>query len=299
MTTTDDRVRQPDTVNGTPKRIGVLLTSFNRCAVTLKCLEKLFEQEHPGLELEVFLVDDASSDGTVEAVTNRFPQVHLERGSGDLYWNRGMYKAFENALQHRFDYYLWLNDDTILHEGAIGLLIVTAEALERQGVPAIVTGSTRDSRTEAVTYGGIEWRSRWLPPMFRRVNPDPEVPVLCATMNGNCTLIPHAITNAIGNLDSHFQHNFGDLDYGLRATEAGFAVYLAPGYIGDCSENPNAGTWMDTSLPLRLRWKLMQSPKGSPWREWSYFAKRHMGPLWLLYAVSPYVRLILSAARET
>jgi len=204
-----------------------------------------------------------------------------------------MHMAFSMALAEDFDYYLWVNDDTILSEGALALEIETARALQRRGIQAIVTGSTADAATGAFTYGGIGRRSRWMPPLFRHRQPDPTEALPCVTMNGNCTLIPRAVAAVVGNIDPHYHHSFGDLDYGLRATAAGFAVYVVPGYIGTCSENNYDGSWMDERLPLRRRWKLMQSPKGSSWREWSYFSRQHLGPLWPVYATSPYIRLVL------
>lgn len=287
--------QMPGSDVGKQTRIAVLLTTFNRRPLTLQCLEALFAQEVAGVTLQVFLVDDASSDGTAEAVAERFPGVHIEHGSGELYWVRGMHRAFASALAIGFDYYLWFNDDTLLHADALARLLATAAEKERGGAPPIVTGSTSDPLTGVFTYGGFCWRSKWIPPLLRHVHPDPDAAVECVTMNGNFTLIPQAVAQIIGNLDPHFQHSLGDIDYGLRATAAGFHVYAVPGYIGTCSDNSVSGTWRDADLSLRQRWKQMQSPKGSPWKEWSYFARRHMGPLWPLYAVSPYVKLILSA----
>ncbi len=95
--------------------IAVLLTCHNRRDKTIQCVTALYEQA--GLEesysIDVFLVDDASNDGTGEAVKNEFPQVYIIQGNGNLYWNRGMHLAWETAADAQdFDCYLWLNDDT-------------------------------------------------------------------------------------------------------------------------------------------------------------------------------------------
>ncbi len=52
-----------------------------------------------GLELSVYLVDDGSSDGTGDAVRQAYPSVSVIRGDGTLFWNRGMRKAWEDALK--------------------------------------------------------------------------------------------------------------------------------------------------------------------------------------------------------
>ncbi|HYE55805.1 MAG TPA: glycosyltransferase, partial [Chitinophagaceae bacterium] len=72
-------------------KIAVLLTTFNRKQKTLACLQSLQQQILPGnVSLEVFLTDDASSDGTAETVLQQFPSTHVFIGTGFLYWAGGM-----------------------------------------------------------------------------------------------------------------------------------------------------------------------------------------------------------------
>src|SRR5579875_4150500 len=89
--------------------VAVLMTCFNRREQTLRCLQHLFAQTAlTQISLHVVLLDDASTDGTAEAVREAFPDVQLMRGTGQLYWNRGMRMAFAEALRRGFDFYLWL-----------------------------------------------------------------------------------------------------------------------------------------------------------------------------------------------
>jgi GT2 family glycosyltransferase len=98
-------------------KIAILMTCFNRRDVTLLCLQKLFEQIDIE-KVEIYLVDDASSDGTQKAVRQNFPTVHLLGGNGRLFWNGGMRIAFAAAMERGFDAYLWLNDDSLLYPDA-------------------------------------------------------------------------------------------------------------------------------------------------------------------------------------
>lgn len=279
-------------------RIAVLMTCFNRREGTLRCLETIFAQGGAeALEFRVTLVDDGSTDGTAEAVLAAFPQVDLVQGSGNLYWNQGMRLAFAHASRRDCDAYLWLNDDTMLYPNALVRLCNTMQALEEAGITSIVTGSTCDHTTGRRSYGGFRWHNGW-PRQLVPVQPSASAPVPCDTMNGNCTLIPRRIAEAVGNLDSAFQHSFGDMDYGFRARAAGFAIYVAPGFIGSCRDNPAEGTWRDRRASFRKRWQHLNSPKGSPFPEWSLYCQRHLGRLWPLYSVSPYVKTVLSAVRR-
>ncbi|MGD0734808.1 MAG: glycosyltransferase family 2 protein [Terracidiphilus sp.] len=277
-------------------RVAVLITCFNRRETTLRCLEALFAQDLPGCAVHVFVVDDASTDGTHGAIAERFPQVRLFSGTGDLFWNRGMHMAFGYALAEDFDYYFWLNDDTVLFKSAINLMLKTAKEMRRDGVEPIIVGNTLNPDTKQHSYGGIVKARGIGQRAFRLAQPNPDHAEACDTMNGNCTLIPGPVAQAIGNLDKSFHHNLGDVDYGLRAKAQGFAIYMASGFVGECRDNTDAGTWRDRNAGFRRRWSHLNSPKGCPWPEWRLFAKRHLGPLWFLYAVSPFTRVILQSA---
>ncbi len=275
--------------------IAVLMTCFNRREHTLAALENLRRQQGcEDVELAIFLVDDASTDGTAEAVRAGYPEVSVLSGQGDLYWNRGMRLALEHARRGEYDQYLWLNDDTMLFPDALSRVLAAMRTLEAKGETAIVTGSTCDRSGRTRTYGGARWSGGWRR-QLTPVDPDPTALLACDTMNGNCTLLPRRVVETVGNLDPVFHHSFGDLDYGFRARAAGFGIYVAPGYVGSCSDNSREGTWRDRTAPFARRWRHLNSPKGSPFREWTLYCRRHLGWLWPLYAISPYAKTLVTA----
>lgn len=281
------------------KTIAALLTCFNRKEKTLASLEALFNQEMPpATAVGVYLVDDGSTDGTSEAVQQRYPQVKIIFGSGSLYWGGGMRLAFETAMKADPDYYLWLNDDTILDPHALKTLLETSHRLTAETEkPVLVAASTRDPQTGQLTYGGMI-RRRW----WRPLNLDPLMPTNepqpCLTICGNCVLIPRQIVQKIGNLDSAFVHYAGDWDYGLRAKNEGFGVWIAPGYLGTCSANPKPAQKTEAELQQELR--KIEQPKGlmlqdgtlQPLQEWKVLAQRHAGPFWPFFWLIPYRRVL-------
>lgn len=272
-----------------------VLTSFNRKDMTLRCLDALAASaQQAGVQLSAILVDDRSTDGTAAAVRERFPWVEVIEGTGTLFWNRGMRMGFDLALRRHADYYLWINDDTHLVPGALASLLVQSRALcTRESRPVIVVGATAERDSGTISYGG-----RVAPSRIKRFNYklvwSPTDPVPCEAMEGNCVLIPRQVANDVGNLDPVFEHAMGDTDYGLRAQKAGYKLFVAAGVAGYCSPNALGGTYFDTSLPLRQRWKLMMSRKGLPVRSWLHFSRRHGGWMWPLYFAWPYVRVLAS-----
>ena len=275
-------------------RIAVLMTCFNRKTMTIEALESLFSQRQvEDLDVAVYLVDDGSRDGTSQAVAERFPQISILQGDGSLFWNGGMRKAFAHALAKGFDGYIWFNDDTLLDNDALHRLIACSNKAAESWGAAIVVGSIRDPHTGERSYGGVRRSASWFRLDFIPQLPDQLEPIGCDTMNGNFTLIPAVVASRLGNLDSAFQHQLGDFDYGLRARKAGIPVVIAPGYFGHCSDNPTDGTWRDPSQSLAQRWRHLLSPKGAPFGAWLLYTRRHFGWRWPLYAISPYVKTLL------
>lgn len=261
----------------------------------MACLEALLQQQlSSDVSVEVFLVDDGSTDGTSTEVLRRFPDVQILKGDGSLYWNGGMRVAFQEAAKEGFDYYLWINDDTTLLPTALESLLQTQLLVDVEGRrEAIIVGSLCEKESGQLTYGGVIRASRWHRMRFKNVQPS-DVPQPCETMNGNCVLISAAVANALGNLSPAYYHGMGDYDYGLRAKKHGFSVWVAPKCLGFCSRNKISGTWQDTTLGFSQRWKILTGPKGLPPNGWMSFCRAHTGPLWLLFFLAPYVRLFSS-----
>jgi GT2 family glycosyltransferase len=271
-------------------KLAVLMTCYNRRDTTLVCLQALYKQNRI---FDVYLVDDGSSDGTFDAVRANYPAVKILKGTGDLFWVGGMRLAFAEALKENYDYYLWLNDDTILDPNALSKVFGTHNDLIEKGFPnSIIVGSTRDAATGKPTYGGAVRSKHWYSNKYEFLQPSQEIQE-CDTMYGNCVLIPRSVAQKVGNLDPAFIHSLGDLDYGLRARKLGCSVWVAPGFIGTCSKNSIQGSWVDTKLSVRDRLRKALQPKGFPIRTWTIFTRRHSGLFWFLYWFLPYVRAVI------
>jgi GT2 family glycosyltransferase len=150
----------------TQHTIAVLMTCHNRRDTTLACLESLYCARASN-QLDVFLVDDASTDGTGAAVRDRYPTVNIISGSGDLYWVGAMRLAYEHATTKQHDFTLWLNDDVVLAPTALTTLIATWAQLSRNGHErSIVVGAVVDPTTRTTSYSGATRVVRSRPSRF-------------------------------------------------------------------------------------------------------------------------------------
>lgn len=243
------------------KKIAVLLTSFNRRDITLECLHSLQLQDgfHKKYELNIFLVDDGSTDGTSDAVNSKFPEVNVIQGTGSLYWNRGMHLAWKTAVEYneKFDFYLWLNDDVVLYKNALSHLIDCAEQSEDKG---IICGVFEEKQNSGViSYGGGNLKGKTYKPNLLHT----EMLQSCNIINGNCVLIPEVVYTKVGLIDPIFPHALGDHDYGLRAKKKGIISYTTVKIIGACSKNELPPKWCLPSVPFIKRLKALYSPLGN------------------------------------
>lgn len=270
------------------------MTCHDRRDTTVAALRALFRaaRPRPDVRLRVFLTDDGSRDGTAEAVRALDLPITVLHGEGDLFWNRGTARAWDGAARagEAYDAFLLLNDDTLIDDDGLARLMRTSDAM---GASAVVVGAIRDPSTGARTYGGVRRVGRWHPGRTRPVPVSDEVQD-ADSFNANCVLVPRRVFEAIGPLDPTYTHSMGDIDYGYRATEAGFRVVIAPGTVGVCGRNATAGTWRDVTLPLGERLHRLESPKGLPRSEWRAFLKRHRAPMASLLALVPAVRVVTS-----
>lgn len=271
-----------------PHRIAAVMTCHNRRDQTLACLRALEAQRVAEVIIDPIVVDDGSTDGTSAAVQRSFPGATVLEGDGNLFWAPGMQMALHHAMTGDYDFYLWLNDDTILDPNALQDLLQTRDQLMQDGTgEVIVVGATRDPDTGQMTYGGRYRPSKWRRHRFANTAESFQ-PQKIETMNGNVVLVPRAIAGAIGNI-SNFRHSFGDEDYGLRARQAGFNVWLAPNTVATCARNPAP---VYGQRPLRDDIANLWSIKGLLPSDWAKFLRRWGGPLWPLFFISPYVRRI-------
>ncbi len=250
------------------KSVALLLTVHNRKEKTLACLSCLYGQQVPeGYILNVYLTDDGCTDGTPEAIRKQFPQVHIIQGDGNLYWNRGMFTAWEAASKTKdYDYYLWLNDDTHLFEGALEKILTCSEGHQNK---AIIVGSTVDTSTNVkMTYGGR---------IGGKIPKPTGTEVEIEHFNGNIVLVPQSVFKVLGNLDWYFTHSKGDFDYGMRAKKQGIRMYQVGDALGECDEHATLDTWCNPDAPFKKRWNMLHRPNGMPPKETFYLERRHIG----------------------
>jgi len=241
------------------ERIAVLMTCYNRVSTTIACLESLKAQELPGgICLDIYLVDDASPDGTGEEVRKRFPLVEVIMGSGGLFWCRGMRLAWDVASSKGIGYpfYLWLNDDVKLKPNAIESLVSDYKYVKQEGHgESVVVGTFSSTEDEndvsyCVSING------------KKCFPNGEHPMLAnGDFNGNFVLIPECVFQKVGPIYNGYYHAFGDYDYSMMLRRNGVYVYMSSIFSGICPQQPERYFHL-RGKRIWERIRLLFNPKG-------------------------------------
>ena len=251
------------------ENVAVLITCFNRVNTTLTCLNSFYKMNiTEGYQLDVYLVDDQSPDLTGEIVKEKYPQVNVIEGTGKLYWNGGMRLAWQTAIQTKdYDFYLWLNDDTVLFPHAFDTIINDYYQLKNDAIDSLVLGVFKDPVTKEITYSGRMHGEKLIP------NGNPQE---CTYVTGNFVLVPKQIYKAIGMLDKHYSHGIGDTDYGYRTVKKGLKCHVTSKYVGYCKLNRKK-KWHSKDFSFRERYKRLLSKTEGNFREYLRFKYVHFG----------------------
>ena len=100
--------------------LSVVIVSWNTRALLRDCLESI-----RSLDAEVFVADNASTDGSAELVQTEFPRVHLLQTGANLGFARANNLALKQATGR---YWLLLNSDTLVPAGALEALVAALDA---------------------------------------------------------------------------------------------------------------------------------------------------------------------------
>ena len=210
-------------------RLAVLMACYNRVETTLRSLERLYAAADGVADIDVFLVDDASPDGTKDKVKARFPSANVILGKGSLYWAKGMRLAWESAVKNgeRCDYFLWLNDDVILKRDSMAGLLADAERCgDARGV---IVGVCSEDKSEV--------RSSYSATNERDVQyfPNGETPQAAnGWFNGNVVLVPWETYETVGMISGDYSHARADYDYAERLKKAGVPFFASSRFVGVC-----------------------------------------------------------------
>ena len=106
--------------------VSIIFVNYKTKNLTINAIKSVIEQTKE-IKYEIFVVDNASNDGSIEAISKEFPNLHIIKNSE----NKGFGAANNLAIQEaKGKYILCLNTDTILLNNAIKIM---CDFMEKDG----------------------------------------------------------------------------------------------------------------------------------------------------------------------
>jgi len=218
--------------------LSVVIVSWNVCHLLRRCLQSILDETALGLSaLEIIVVDNHSSDDSVDMVRSDFPDVHLIANTE----NRGFPSANNQGLQvARGRYVMLLNPDTEVLADALRVMVAFADAHPDVGVvgPQLVhsDGSIQSSRRRFPTLITAFFESTWLQPYAPRrlleqyyVLDRPGDAVQDVDwVTGAALMARREAIEQVGQMDEGFFMYSEELDWCRRFREAGWRVVYLP-----------------------------------------------------------------------
>ncbi len=224
--------------------LAIVIVSWNVCSLLDRCLSSLQTAlEHIQLQTEVWVVDNASSDGSAELVREKHPWVHLETPNSNLGFVRGNNLILKRFLRNENmpDFVWLLNPDTEVKPFAIAHLLdafaqhpkaglVGANLLNPDGslqqsafhFPALLQPMF-DMGMLPMRFYNSRWNGRYAASDYAKSEPfQIDHPLGAAMMARGETI------TQVGPLDEQFVMYCEEIDWAWRIKNAGWTVWLAP-----------------------------------------------------------------------
>jgi N-acetylglucosaminyl-diphospho-decaprenol L-rhamnosyltransferase len=229
-------------------KLAVIIVNYNTKDLLRVCLESVVRQPRP--QLEVWVVDNASDDGSSEMVDEIFPEVHLialEENVGFAGGNNAALRTMGYA-QDSLDaspllpeYVLFLNPDTEVRDGALGVMV---DFMDRNPNVGVVGCSLRypDGRFQhsafrfptlwQIWFDFFSWPGRLvessLNGRYSRGTYAQGAPFPVDHPLGAAMMTRREVIDDVGLMDEQFFMYAEEVDWNLRVHAVGYSVFCVP-----------------------------------------------------------------------
>ncbi|MCR4405868.1 MAG: glycosyltransferase family 2 protein [Anaerolineae bacterium] len=215
--------------------LSILIVNWNTRDLLAQCLRSVYRTTS-GLDLEIIVVDNASTDGSVAMVKEQFPQVRIIANAENV----GFVRANNQALTHcQGRYVLLLNSDTQVLPGSLSRAVQFMNEHPKAGMMGVRLLNPDGTFQASYTPFPTLWREflilsglgRWLVrPTFPSYGPRAEggAQRIEGYLEGAYLMARREAVDEIGGLDEHIFMYAEDVDWCFRFYRAGWEVWYLP-----------------------------------------------------------------------
>jgi GT2 family glycosyltransferase len=210
-------------------KVFIIVLNWNGKHDTMECLKSIHKINYPNFN--VIVVDNGSSDDSVETIRDNFPEVTVIETGNNFGYAGGNNIGIRYALTKDVDYILLLNNDTIIDSQLLNKFMEVATTTPDAGI--FGAKIYYYSEPEKIWYAGAKWvdKSSKFDHLGqgniddgKSFNTITETDYAC----GCAILIKADVLNKIGLLEEKYFLTFEETDLCFRARKAGFRSYFVP-----------------------------------------------------------------------
>lgn len=218
-----------------PQSLAIILVTFNVRADLEKCLASFVGQTDP-FPTTITVVDNASSDGTVQMLRERWPMVRVIEAGGNLGFARANNLGIRATAS---EFVLFLNPDTIIPPGSIPTLVrglathreaaaAGPRIIDQRGFPEISFGSVHGPLGELQQKVMRSLYRRRVRRVVRAIDRSARTAGEREWLTGACLAVRRADLEAVGLFDERFFMYMEDVDLCLRLRRRGRKLLFVP-----------------------------------------------------------------------
>ncbi len=206
-------------------KVSAVILNWNSLDDTVECLNSLRKVDYPNLE--VIVVDNASSDGSPEEIEKSFPEVTLIKSEKNRGWGGGANLGLKHALSNGAQYVWLLNNDLVVEPDTLTKLVDTAEKTQGAALvgPILYYYSTRSKIQHCGSV--FDWKNY----VVRHLDDPKETKPVKEEdfwLWFTAILMKREVVEAVGYFDERYFVYFEDMDYAARAISVGCRHKLEP-----------------------------------------------------------------------
>lgn len=271
------------------KKVSVIIVNFNGGDLLTQCVLSVMRST---LEVELFVVDNGSTDGSIEYLKNNAKQKDCLTIIQNTR-NVGFAKANNIAIgQTSGEYVLLLNPDTLIYPDTLEKMWAVMESHPKAGIGGALIlnpdgteqkGCRRKVPTPWRTFVRVMGLSRilgdspWFSDFDLCAQPLPREPVVVDAISGSFMFVRRTALMEVGVMDEDYFLHCEDLDWCMRFSEKGYDVLFVPEipithYKGVCGRQ----------RPVRVMWHMH---RGMVRFYQKFFRKKYsIALMWLVFA---------------
>lgn len=270
-------------------RVVAVVANWNGGEELLECLDTLVAAE-PSLA-DIILVDNGSSDGSLERARERHSDVSVVRNEQNLGYGEASNQGAHIALTNGADAVLFVNNDAALSPDTVAQLVEALSEYPGLGIvgPRILLKGDGVSAPRVWSAGGrLTWREN-LTTLIGHAKPDhprwsTTQPVDYVT--GCVMLVRREVFEAVGFMDPTYFAYMEDVDYCLRAGEAGFQSACVGGAVAHHRGSASTGCGYTARrkymMGVNSVWFLRRFGRSSHWVRFFVFDVLSLPVAWCL-----------------